>query len=344
MGTLDLNTLLNKIIAAAAELTRSEAASILLYDIDEEELYFKASTHLKAPMLDELRVPLDASIAGEIVKTADSIIVHDAQNDKRHHKGTGKSSSFLTKNLLGVPMMIKGQVIGVLEVLNKINKNFSDGDQELLFALGAQAAVAIDNVRLFEKLQRSYESTLLGWAKVLELRDYETKGHTLRVTELALRLAQEMGLEGEELVIMRRGAILHDIGKVAIPDHILRKPGKLSGEERATMNLHPAYAKEMIETIEFLEPSIDIPYCHHEQWDGSGYPRGLKGEEIPLFARIFCIADFWDALTSDRPYRKGVDPEIVKEMIRERNGTHFEPRIVRVFLHMIDPPVGKIML
>ncbi len=336
MSTLDLNTLLNKITAASSELTNAQAASILLFDPIQQELFFRASTHLKAPLLDDLRVPLDGSIAGDIIKSGKPMVIQDAQSDVRHHKGTGITSAFITENLLAVPMFVKGQTMGVLEALNKIDGEFAESDQELLLALGAQAAVALENAQLFDALQKSYESILEGWAKALELRDYETQGHTLRVTELTLRIAREMGLKGNDLVIIRRGAILHDIGKIAIPDQILLKPGKLTSEEREIMTRHPTYAKEMIEKIVFLHPVIDIPYYHHEQWDGSGYPKGLKGEEIPLNARIFAIADFWDALTTNRPYRKALPGEEVKAMIAERSSTHFDPDIVEVFLKLMN--------
>jgi HD-GYP domain-containing protein (c-di-GMP phosphodiesterase class II) len=181
----------------------------------------------------------------------------------------------------------------------------------------------------------AYDSTLAGWAKALELRDEETEGHTRRVVELTLTLARRWGMSEDELVNVRRGAWLHDIGKMAVPDRILRKPGPLDQAEWAIMRAHPTHAYQMIYPIEYLRPSIDIPYCHHEKWDGSGYPRGLSGEEIPIAARLFCVVDVWDALRSHRPYREPMPDEEVVDYIMECSGSHFDPQVVALFLAMI---------
>jgi putative nucleotidyltransferase with HDIG domain/PAS domain S-box-containing protein len=186
-----------------------------------------------------------------------------------------------------------------------------------------------------EELIQSYETTLEGWSRAMDLRDKETEGHTRRVTELTVRMARAMGLAERVIVNMRRGALLHDIGKLGIPDHILLKTGKLTDEEWVIMRKHPLFAYEMLQPINFLKHSLDIPYCHHEKWDGSGYPRGLKGEEIPLAARIFAIVDVWDALRSDRPYREGWSVEKVLDHIRSQSGKHFEPKVVEVFLSLV---------
>jgi putative nucleotidyltransferase with HDIG domain len=185
------------------------------------------------------------------------------------------------------------------------------------------------------ELTLAYDTTLEGWARALELRDLETEGHTQRVTELAIRLARAMGVPEAELVHVRRGALLHDIGKMGIPDSILLKPGKLTDEEWQIMRRHPVYAFEMLLPICYLRPALDIPYCHHEKWDGSGYPRGLKGEEIPLAARIFAVADVWDALRSHRPYRKAWSDEKALKYICEQAGKHFDPRVMEAFLQML---------
>ena len=171
----------------------------------------------------------------------------------------------------------------------------------------------------------------------MDLRDKETEGHTQRVTELSLELAQEIGFESEALVQVRRGALLHDIGKLGIPDSILHKPGPLSKEEWLLMKRHPELAKNMLAQVEYLKPAMDIPYCHHEHWDGSGYPRGLKGEEIPLAARIFAIIDVWDALTSDRPYRPAWSKDKTLQYIKDQSGTYFDPKILEIFIQKIVP-------
>jgi putative two-component system response regulator len=184
------------------------------------------------------------------------------------------------------------------------------------------------------QLLSAYDATIEGWSRAMDLRDKETEGHTLRVTELSLQLARRMGISEGELVFIRHGALLHDIGKLGVPDAILHKTGKLTGEEWVVMRKHPQFAYEMLYPIEYLRPALDIPYCHHEKWDGTGYPRGLKGEEIPLAARIFAIVDVWDALTSDRPYRPAWEKEQALEYVNEQAGKHFDPRVVQEFNKM----------
>ncbi|MEW5940760.1 MAG: HD domain-containing phosphohydrolase, partial [Chloroflexota bacterium] len=183
-----------------------------------------------------------------------------------------------------------------------------------------------------QKLAEAYEATLAGWSHALELRDKETEGHTERVTELTLRIARDMGFTEDELLHIRRGALLHDIGKLGVPDEILYKPGPLTEQEWQAMRQHPQFAYDLISPIEYLHPALEIPYCHHEKWDGSGYPRGLRGKEIPLAARIFAVIDVFDALTSTRPYREAWTRERALEHIRQESGTHFDPRIVAFFI------------
>ncbi len=241
-----------------------------------------------------------------------------------------------------IPLIAKGQVKGVLEVFSQTPYKVTNDWVNFFTMLSTQAAIAIDNGELFENLQRSnmdlmvaYDSTLEGWAKALELRDEETEGHARRVTEMTERLAIAVGVQGQELNNIRRGALLHDIGKMGIPDQILLKPGPLNDEEWKIMRTHPELAYKLIAPISFLRSAIDIPYCHHEKWDGSGYPRKLHGEEIPLSARLFAIVDVWDALSSDRPYRKAWDDQRVNEYLLSQAGSHFDPAILKVFLSQV---------
>jgi putative nucleotidyltransferase with HDIG domain len=182
----------------------------------------------------------------------------------------------------------------------------------------------------------SYDSTLEGWSKALEYRNEETKGHTDRVLELMLKAARELGIEESKMDHIRRGALLHDIGKMGIPDMILNKPHALTEEEQRIMQQHPVYACEMLKDIEFLKPALNIPYCHHEHWDGSGYPQGLKGEEIPIEARIFALVDAWDAITTDRPYRSAMTKDEAVNTIRSEIGSHFDPEIAERFLKLVS--------
>ena len=194
-------------------------------------------------------------------------------------------------------------------------KNLEDAHKQLLFA---------------------YDETIEGWSRAMDLRDKETEGHSQRVTDLTTQLASAFGMSKEEIIHVRRGALLHDMGKLGIPDAILLKPGKLTDEEWDFMRRHPQLAFEMLNPIEYLRPAMDIPYCHHEKWDGTGYPRGLKGDQIPLAARLFAVVDVWDALTSDRPYRPAWSAEKVLEYLQEQSGKHFDPQVLTAFLEMIS--------
>lgn len=242
-----------------------------------------------------------------------------------------------------VPLIVKNQVKGVLEVFNKEGFPPDKNWREFLHSLAMQVAIAIDNADLFNKMEltnldllAAYEATIEGWARALELRDKETHGHSERVIEYTIRLAIQLGFSDTDLIQIRRGVFLHDIGKMAIPDNILLKPGPLTDDEWVIMKQHPLYAYEMLVGIPYLRPALDIPFSHHEKWDGSGYPRGLKGENIPLPARIFAIVDVWDALTSKRPYRPAWPIHEVKAYLREQSGKQFDPKIADAFLRMVD--------
>src|SRR5205085_5563608 len=192
-------------------------------------------------------------------------------------------------------------------------------------------------------LASAYDATIEGWSRALDLRDKETEGHTVRVTNYTLRLAQQMGVNPTDLVHIRRGALLHDIGKMGIPDNILLKPGPLTDDEWVLMRRHPLLAYDLLSSIKYLRPALDIPYCHHEKWDGSGYPRGLVGDAIPLAARMFAVVDVWDALRSERPYRPPWTAERTAQHIRDGAGSHFDPKVVEAFLSMIlEVPVPEL--
>ncbi len=182
----------------------------------------------------------------------------------------------------------------------------------------------------------AYDAAIAGWSHAMDLRDKETEGHTQRVAELTMQLAERMNIHPQQLIHIRRGALLHDIGKLGVPDNILLKPGTLTEDEWRVMRQHPQYAYNMLEGITYLRPALDIPYCHHEKWDGTGYPRGLKGRDIPLAARIFAIVDVWDGLRSDRPYRPAWPADQALAYIRAESGRHFDPAVVDAFLQLIQ--------
>ena len=209
-------------------------------------------------------------------------------------------------------------------------------------ALGGQAAVAIENSQLIEGLKKAnteltqaYDATIAGWSLAMDLRDKETEGHTQRVMQMTVALARKIGLPEKDIQFIRRGALLHDIGKIGIPDAILLKPGFLTDEEFEEMKKHPLYAYKMLKSIDYLIPALDIPHLHHEKWDGSGYPHGLKGAAVPLPARIFAIVDVYDALTSDRPYRQAWSKAAALEHIRQESGKHFDPDLVNLFMEFM---------
>jgi HD-GYP domain-containing protein (c-di-GMP phosphodiesterase class II) len=341
-STLDLDALLHLITTTATELLECEAASILLYDENQARLYFAAATGSDPKKLAEIPVPLEGSLAGTIFRENRPIILKNAEEDARHFSLVSAHINFHVRSLVGVPMLARERVIGVLEAVNKREGPFGEQDEAILSVTASHAAIAIGNARLFQEAERShndlrlaYDATIEGWSRALDLRDHETEGHTQRVADMTVRLARVFGLGEEEIVHIRRGALLHDMGKLGVPDAILYKSSRLSKSERGRMDCHPQYAFEMLSPIEYLKPALDIPYCHHEKWDGTGYPRRLKGEQIPLSARLFAVVDVWDALRSNRPYRQGWSQEKTLEYIRSQSGKHFDPRAVEVFMRVV---------
>ncbi len=259
------------------------------------------------------------------------------------------STDEVYKTYYGVPLIAKGRVKGVLELFFRNSFNPDSDWLDFLETLASQTAIAIDSVQLFDYLQRmnselavAYDTTIEGWSHALELRDRDTEGHTRRVAEMTIGLARYLQAFSEEhLIHLRWGALLHDIGKMGVPDEILMKPGPLTDEEWKVMRKHSEYAYNLLCSIEYLQPALDIPHYHHERWDGKGYPYGLKGEQIPLEARVFSVVDVWDALTSDRPYRKAWKPEQAKEYIQAQAGTQFDPPIVTAFMRMLETGVSN---
>lgn len=264
------------------------------------------------------------------------------ENNTNLYDGLGRS--FPARSILATPLITSGRVIGVMILFDEIqNKVFDGDDLEFSLQLGNQIANVIENVRMVDGLKTAnrniadaYDATLAGWARALELRDLETEGHTQRVVKWTLDLTRSFHLDDDTLTQIYRGALLHDIGKMGIPDSILLKPGPLDSDELIIMRRHPVYAYEMLKSINYLKPALDIPYSHHEKWDGSGYPQGLSREEIPLSARIFCVVDVWDALTSKRPYRDALPPERALEYITSESGKHFDPLVVERFLSIVS--------
>lgn len=315
-----------------------DAADILLHKVGTSLLEVGARRGFHVEDCAGTTIPMRAGLSGKTVSARKS--VHIPNLSLEHFAGDQAYSLEAEgfKVFYGFPLIAKGQLKGVLEVFLRAPRSIDPEHLEFLEALAGQAAIALDNTSLFEQLQDSntelliaYDATLEGWAKALELRDRETVGHAQRVIEMTLRIADRMGIRGEAMQHIRRGALLHDIGKMGIPDSILLKPGPLTPAEWEIMRQHPIHAYEMLKTIDYLTPALEIPYSHHERWDGRGYPQGLSGNNLPLSARIFAVVDVWDALTSDRPYRHAWPEHQALEYISRESGRHFDPEVLKAF-------------
>jgi putative nucleotidyltransferase with HDIG domain len=321
-----------------------DAAMVLLLDAGSQTLNYGASFGFRTEALKHTRLRLGDGNAGRAALQQQTIAIPDLASQPGSFTYAPAFGREGFQAYYATPLIANGQVTGVLEVFHRARLEPDAEWLSFLDALAGQAAIAIDNSTLFEDLQQSnqelaaaYEATIEGWSRALDLRDHETEGHTQRVTDMALRLAAAMGLSVAELEHIRRGALLHDIGKMGVPDRILLKPGPLTDEEWVSMRQHPTLAYEMLAPIHYLRQALDIPYCHHEKWDGSGYPRQLQGETIPLPARIFAVVDVWDALSSDRPYRPAWPQAQVLAHIRGLSGSHFDPQVVKAFLKLLSP-------
>jgi putative nucleotidyltransferase with HDIG domain len=339
-SSFDLRTTLDVIIDHVVNQLRVDAARILLYNPHTQTLDLSVARGFHSISKQDLHQRLSQSLAGNSALENRMMVLPDLR-ESDPVPDNFRQEEF--QSYFNVPLNAKGQIKGVLEVF--MRKVFSPAPDwlEFLRSLGGQTAIAIDNAQLFTNLQRSnvelelaYDTTLEGWGKALEIRDQETEGHTQRVTEMTLKLARSLGFDGDDLIQIRRGALLHDIGKMGIPDEILRKPGTLSEQEWVIMRKHVDFAFALLNPINYLQKALDIPYCHHERWNGNGYPRGLKGEEIPVSARIFALIDVWDALLSDRPYRSAWARDKVIEYIKEQSGIQFDPNITEVFMELVQ--------
>ncbi len=330
-------TMLSLLVETTMHLLKADSGLIAL--VEKEALLFTAARGAVEIMLG-WRHPMDEDPLWQVVHTGEPVFIPDVaeQSDFIQWEVCRKLMVGL-KACACVPLKSTQGTIGLLHLACRSKRAPTESEIRLLTSIAEMAGNALHRATLHEQTVRdaieltlAYDTTIEGWSRALDLRDKETEGHTQRVTEMAMQLAQAIGIPDEELVHVRRGALLHDMGKMGVPDRILHKPGPLTDDEWTIMRQHPQLAYDMFKDIAYLRQALDIPYCHHEKWDGTGYPRGLKGEGIPLAARIFAIVDVWDALRSDRPYRKGWSEEKVREHIREQSGKHFDPKAVETFL------------
>ena len=339
----DLDQMIVNVVEEIAKNLSVDSVDLLIFDEHRLTLTCAAQYGFKSPAGDKKTVlRVGEGSAGEAALSRKAVVVENLKNKDQMDNVPSRwqEEEFLSYH--GIPLLVKGELKGILEVFHRSEENRDQAWMAFLENLAQQAAIAIDNHFLLDALRGSnlelelaYETTLEGWARALELRDYETKGHTDRVVQLALDLAQELGVAGEELTHFRHGALLHDIGKIAISDTILLKKGPCTPEEWDLIQQHPQYGYDMLKDIQYLKPSLDIVLYHHEKWDGSGYPRGLEGEGIPFLARIFAVIDVWDALVNDRPYHKAWTEKEAIAYIQEEAGKHFDRHVVKAFKKII---------
>jgi HD-GYP domain-containing protein (c-di-GMP phosphodiesterase class II) len=330
---LDIDDLLNTVLQKAEQVMEAETSSVFRVDEAKRELYFQIARGEKGKEAKEIRVPMGKGIVGWVFEHGKSLLVPDVTKDPRWFKGVDKKTKFVTRSIIAVPLISKGKVIGVAEVLNKKgNRLFNDDDLELFMALGNQIAVALENASLYKELDNLFLSSIRAIVETVDAKDPYTRGHSARVVDYSLLIGEAMDLGKERLKELEISAILHDVGKIGVPDKILGKPGKLTDEEYAFMKRHPEFGASIIQPIAQLQKLIPYILHHHERYDGKGYPSGLKGEGIPLMARIICIADSFDAITTDRPYRKKRSTKMAFEELERCSGTQFDPKLVPIFI------------
>ena len=340
-ASLDLEVTLSVLLDKITAHLGADAADVLLFNAATRTFNYATGRGFRTVALRETRLRAGEGYAGQAAYEQRQIVVADLGAAPG---GFTQARLIVEEDFVAyhaIPLVSKGVVKGVIELFYRRPAAANPQAQEFLDALARQAAIAIDTSELLASLQRvntdlavAYDRTIEGWSRALDLRDRETDGHSRRVAALTERLARALGVPDAEFVHLRRGALLHDIGKMAIPDGILLKPGALTEAEWEVMRRHPEYAHNLLAPIDYLRPALDIPYCHHEKWDGTGYPRGLGGEAIPLAARIFAVVDVWDALTSDRPYGTAWSEADALTYIREQAGHHFDPAVVEAFLSL----------
>lgn len=339
-STLDTSEIRKRSIEAATTLMDAETGSLLLIDPERNELFFEVALGEKGKRLKEIRMSLDEGIAGWVARTGEAVIVPDVRSDERFYRKADEKSLFVTKNIIAAPLKVKGKTLGVLEAMNKRHGQFTDGDLALFVSLANLVASAVDNANLYQELKTTFFGTALALADALEKRDPYTGGHTKRVQDYSMAIGRTLNLPKEEMDLLLLSAILHDIGKIGVQDDILRKQAPLNREEFLLMEEHTNNGAAILRHVRSLERIIPGVLNHHEKYDGSGYPQHLLGEQIPFTARIIAVADTYDAMTTDRPYRKALSEETALNELRRCRGTQFDPVVVDAFIATMEdtPP------
>lgn len=335
-STLEPWEIREKAIAAATRLMNAEAGSLLLVDQESGELFFEVALGESGERLKEVRLKKGEGIAGWVAEKGESVIVHDVQSDWRFFKGADYITKFVTKNMICVPVKTKDKILGVLQAINKKDGNFDNDDLEAFFGLSNQVAIAIENANLYQELKEAFYGTAQALAETIEKRDPYTGGHTKRVMSYSLAIGRMMGFSKDALEKLKLAAILHDIGKIGVRDNILLKQEKLDPDEFESMIMHSSFGSEILYHIKQLQDVVPGVRGHHEKYDGTGYPDHLKGKDIPLIARIIAVADTFDAMTTDRPYRKSLNKEKAFEELRKNAGTQFDLDVVNAFINSYE--------
>jgi HD-GYP domain-containing protein (c-di-GMP phosphodiesterase class II) len=337
-SSFNLHISLDFILKQAATVLSVDAADIMIYNPFDRSLEYTAGYGLRLAGQQRPRLRIGQGYAGKVALEQRRVLIHNI-----NLAGGDFTQSQMPANegivfYYGLPLVAKGQVKGVLEILHRSTLYPDEDWKNFLEMLASQAAIAIDSLELFEKIQQlnldlvlAYDTTLEGIGRALDYRLKENEGHTQRVTNMALDLARTLGVNDKDQVNVRRGALLHDIGMLSVPESILFKPETLSEEERSLIRQHPQFTNTWLSQAAYLRSSLDIPTCHHEQWDGNGYPRQLSGENIPMAARLFAVVHMWDVLQSDRPYRKAWPREQVVQYLWHQSGALFDPTVVKAF-------------
>lgn len=331
-SSLDQEEIRRRAIEAATRLMDAEVGSLLLVDPHTNELYFEVALGKKGERLREMRLEMGQGIAGWVAQNREGVVVNDTASDPRFFRGADVRSSFETRQIIAAPLVCKGRVLGVLQAVNSRSGGFTDGNLELFVSLADQVAPAVENARLYETLKETFHGTTLALAEALELRDAYTGGHTRRVRDYSLAAGRRLGLSPDELEDLSLAAVLHDVGKIGVRDAVLLKETPLDKDELLLMNGHAIHGGEILRHVKTLERVAPGVLHHHERFDGRGYPHGLSGEAIPLLARIIAVADTYDAMTTDRPYRKALSSETACAELQRQSGSQFDPVVVEAFV------------
>ncbi|MEK7689142.1 MAG: HD domain-containing phosphohydrolase [Deltaproteobacteria bacterium] len=335
-STLDQKVIRKRAMEAITLLMNAEVGSLLLVDDEKKELYFEVALGEKGDKVKEIRLKMGEGIAGWVAESGEPLLINDVKKDPRFYKSADKKTDFVTRNMICVPVKVKDKIIGVLQAINKKEGIFAEGDMKFFKLFSNQVAIALDNARLYEEVRETFFTTAGALAEAIEKRDPYTGGHTKRVVNYSLAAAKYLSLSPNEIEHLKFSAILHDIGKIGIEDRVLRKSGKLDGEEIKIMNMHPALGADIMGHIKQLKDLIPGMMHHHERPDGRGYPDGLKDGEIPIIARIISVADTYDAMTTDRPYRKGLSNQTAIDEIKRYAGSQFDKDVAMAFVKAFE--------